>query len=174
MKVNLRYSDTSFSAHRCTCTETLSYTVSLFNAAICSEHTVYTSSPPDIIYVGSHYAVRQFQTTPAYVVTRLTELLSDSWIWPSASTKVGENTKFVTHFWEMELLNCEWLVTLSVGWYIFLFRFVRFWSGSPINIIVQRELDKIFKLTTGNGIFVQVSIDFINWFIPFVSDIQRL
>ena len=35
-------------------------------------------------------------------------------------------------------------------------------------------MDKIFTLATGKGILVQVSINFINWSIPFFLEIQRL
>jgi len=53
------------------CTETVSYKVSRFTATKYSEQTVDTSNPPDIIYVSSHYAVMQFQTATAYLVTTL-------------------------------------------------------------------------------------------------------
>jgi hypothetical protein len=59
-------------------TETVTNTISRFPASKCSEQTVDSSNPPDIAYIGSHYAVTQFQTATAYVVTTLTEL-SDSW-----------------------------------------------------------------------------------------------
>ena len=61
------------------CTETVSYTISRFTVTKCNEQTLDTSNPPDIIYVGSHYAVMQFQTATAYVVTTPSELFSGLW-----------------------------------------------------------------------------------------------
>jgi hypothetical protein len=94
------------------CTETLSNTLSRFTATKCSEQTLDSSNPPYIVYVGKHYAVTQFNTATAYVVTTLSELLSDSWDLSKCQYQVllpikCENTKFVTHFWGIDLLNFE-------------------------------------------------------------------